>query len=159
MDPSTPPSLVPTSSSAPTITPDCSCGVGEFKFELELRTDWNPGETSWQIEDENGDILVTIETAYNEQWTIFNYEYCLPVGCHDFVINDSYGDGICCGIFVDGYYKASVYGWKEVFNGGNFQFNAIENFCGEDLCPFATHDDFDDDDVDDDDYIADDDYY
>jgi len=161
--PSTPPSLVPSTiasippSSAPTLFPDCSCGVGEFKFELELRIDNRPHQTSWKIEDGNGEILAS-ESGYNwgEKWTIFNYEYCLPVGCYDFVIDDSYGDGICCasdyfddGSFddyfldyygvveiddLDGYYEGSIYGLKEVFHGGNFQFNAIENFCGEDLC-------------------------
>jgi len=134
--PSTKPSisLRPTSSSAPTVFPDCSCGVGEFKFELELRTDEFPEETSWQIEDGNGVILHS-ESGYNENLKISNYEYCLPVGCHDFVIDDSWGDGICC----NGYYKGSVYGRKEVFNGGNFNETAIEHFCGEDLCPFATY--------------------
>ena len=154
---SSPPSLSPSSSSFPTITPDCSCGFGEFKFELELRTDRFPGETSWKIEDWDGVILHS-ESGYNEQLTIFNHEYCLPVGCYDFVIEDSFGDGLCClsdyyddGYFYDdyfgveeiddfdGYYEGSVYGWKEVFHGGNFQFNATEHFCGEDVCPFATH--------------------
>jgi len=136
--PSTSPSisLVPSTSSAPTITPDCSCGVGEFKFELELKTDIIPWETSWRIEDENGDILHSeFGYKFNDVFTTFNYEYCLPVGCYDFVIDDSWGDGICC----NGYYKASIYGWKEVFNGDEFGRQAIEHFCGEDVCPFATH--------------------
>jgi len=58
------------------------------------------------------------------------------VGCHDFVIDDSFSDGMCC----NGYFKGSIYGWKEVFNGGGrFGSQAIEHFCGEDVCPFATH--------------------
>jgi len=85
----------------------------------------------------NGDILLS-ESGYNELLTTYNHEYCLPVGCHDFVIDDSFGDGICC-LEEDGYYRGSIYGWEEVFNGGNFNESAIENFCGEDLCPFATH--------------------
>jgi len=131
-------SYSPTSSSAPTFY-DCSCGVGEFKFELELKTDEYPGETSWKIQNENGDILHS-ESRYNwnEQLTTFNYEYCLPVGCHDFIIDDRVRDGICCDE-GEGYYKGSIYGRKEVFNGGDFQLNAIEHFCGEDVCPFATH--------------------
>jgi len=136
---SSPPTLSPTSSSAPTLTPDCSCDVGEFMFHLELGMDEWPWETSWRIEDENKDILVTNETAYNEQFGIFIHEYCLPVGCHNFVIEDSIGDGICCGVSGDGYYKGSIYGWKEVFDGGEFGDQAIEKFCGEDVCPFATH--------------------
>ena len=169
--PSISPSLIsstsPSVSSSPTFY-DCSCGVGEFKFELELKTDFSLHQTSWRIEDENGDILHS-ETYYPyygyyniEPFTIFNYEYCLPMGCYIFVIDDSNGDGICCisdyfddeyyfddyffnyyGIEeideLDGYYKGIMYGRKEVFNGGQFEFNAIEHFCGEDLCPFATH--------------------
>ena len=122
---------------APTTdAPDCSCEPGEFKFELELRTDELPDETSWQIEDGNGDILASESEYdyYGEQFTTFNYEYCLPVGCYDFVIDDSYGDGICCDEDGEGYFKGSIYGWKEVFNGGEFQFNATEHFCGEDVC-------------------------
>jgi len=161
-------SYSPTSSSAPTIFSDCSCGAGEFKFELEIKTDQFPQTTTWRIEDENG-VISGSETGYDyygEQFTTFNHEFCLPVGCYDFVIDDRWGDGICCfsdyyddefyfddwpleiwgeiwGIEelddFDGYYKGSVYGWKEVFNGGEFGFQAIEHFCGEDVCPFATH--------------------
>ena len=147
--PSTIPSLVPFTSSAPTITPDCSCGIGEFKVNLELKfVDFNSDETSFQMQNENGDIFF-IETGYTsinliEQNIFVNYEYCLPVGCYDFVINDSGGDGICCisdsfNEDNEGYYKASLYGWKEVFNGGEFGSQAIESFCGEDVCPFASH--------------------
>ena len=131
-------SSIPTSSSAPTLPPDCSCAAGEFKFELELKTDYYPSETSWKIQSASGDILATDENAYNEQFQIFNHEYCLPVGCYDFVIDDGYGDGICC-FEGDGYFKGNAYGWKEVFDGGEFKLNATESFCGVDVCPFATH--------------------
>ena len=64
----------PTSSSAPTTTPsttasptlssqfpsltptnavDCTCGVGAFKFQLQLKTDVVPDQTSWKIQDDN----------------------------------------------------------------------------------------------------------
>jgi len=152
--PSTPPSCNPTSSSVPTLFPDCSCEPGEFKFELELKTDFYPNETSWQIQDVNGGIFAQ-NPEYSEHFEIFIHDYCLPAGCYNFVIYDSFGDGLCCGYYnddffldyfgvediddFDGYYKGSVYGWKEAFDGGEFVFQAIENFCGEDLCPFATH--------------------
>ena len=152
---SSPPSLRPTSSSAPTPGFDCSCGVGHFRFELDFRTDNRPQETSWVIQNENGDILLS-ENGYGvnyQAWKTFHYDYCLPVGCYDFVIDDSSGDGICClsdvvddqyfptafldyygveGIDdMDGYFKGSINGWKEVFDGGEFGFRAIENFCGD----------------------------
>jgi len=52
------------------------------------------------------------------------------VGCHDFVIYDWGADGLSS----DGYYEGSIYGWKEVFDGGEFGSQAIEHFCGEDVC-------------------------
>jgi len=130
--PSSIPASVPTSSSALRAGFDCPCGVGEFKFELKLGTDNYPSETSWHIEDENGEIFVS-KSGYNENLKIFNYEYCLPVGCYDFVINDFGFDGICCGL-GDGYYNGSIYGWKEIFDGGEFERQAIEHFCGENVC-------------------------
>jgi len=126
------------SSLAPTPINDCRCEPGNFKFHLELKMDDWPGDTSWRIQDDNGDILHN-ETGYTKDFKIFNYEYCLPVGCYNFIIDDSFGDGICCGYYGDGYYRGSVYGWEEVFDGGQFRFEAVENFCGEDLCPSATH--------------------
>jgi len=104
--------------------------VGEFKFELELRR-WS-NNISWGIKDENGDIIVS-ESEYIHVNTIFNYEYCLPMGCYDFIVDDSYGGGLCCD-WDDGYYKGSVNGRIEVFDGGEFGSQAIEHFCGEDLC-------------------------
>ena len=51
------------------------------------------------------EILFIEGYHWYEDFTIFNYEYCLPVGCYDFVIHDSFGDGICCSIASDGNYK------------------------------------------------------
>jgi len=132
--PSSPPTLLPsqnpTSSSAPTFY-DCSCEPGEFKFGIQLKTDQYPSETSWEVRNGSGDIMFTNEIAYTERFEVHNYDYCLVVGCYDFMINDSYGDGLCCG----GYYEGLVYGIKEVFSGaGNFGFNEIQSFCGEDVC-------------------------
>jgi len=125
------PSQNPTSSSAPTPFPDCSCEPGEFKFGIQLKTDQYPSETSWEVRNGIGDILFTNEIAYSERFEVHNYDYCLVVGCYDFMIIDSYGDGLCCG----GYYEGLVYGMKEVFSGaGNFGFNETHSFCGEDVC-------------------------
>ena len=67
-------------------------------------------------------------------FTIHRESYCLPVGCYDFVIYDSNGDGIDDLDGFDGYYKGTLYGRKEVFSGGDFEDEATESFCGEDLC-------------------------
>lgn len=134
--PSTSPSSssAPTSSIAPTLFPDCSCGPGQFVFELELKTDEFPNETSWELQDGNGNIFFN-ETGYGnyENSTIFIYDYCLEAGCYNFTIFDSYGDGICCG-GGDGYFYGTIYGNREVFFGGNFSDLETMSFCGVDAC-------------------------
>ena len=103
--------------------------------------DWNLHETSWNLQNENGNILYNAGPyrRFLEKFKTFNYEYCLPVGCYDFTIQDSHGDGLSDGgIFnIDGYYKGRLY-WREdeIFSGINFGFEAIESFCGkEGVCP------------------------
>jgi len=122
----------PTSSSAPTFY-DCSCEPGQFKFGIQLKTDEYPEETSWEVQNGSGDVLFTNEILYNESFKVYNHDYCLDVGCYDFMIYDDYGDGICCG-FDEGYYEGLLYGIKEVFSGGEFGFNETQSFCGEDVC-------------------------
>jgi len=149
------PSLNPTSTNAPTFY-ECSCEQGQFKFELKLKLDLYPQQTSWEIRDATGMIMFS-DPGYDEYYFSneeFNYDYCLPVGCYTFVIYDDNRDGICCsnhpyyddGDFddddylesIDGYYKGSIYGRKEIFSGGEFGRQATESFCGENVCPFAT---------------------
>jgi len=68
---------------------------------------------SWTLQYENGDIFHS-ESGYDyygEQLTTFHHDCCLPVGCYDFVIDNSWGDGIC-GIsdyYDDGYYDDGYY--------------------------------------------------
>jgi len=130
----------PSLSFAPTFI-DCSCGPGTFKFQLELKLDRHPIDLNWDLKDEN-ELVLYNGGSYNQfldKFKTFNYEYCLPVGCYDFTIQDSHGDGLSDGgIFnIDGYYKGRLY-WREdeIFSGINFGFEAIESFCGkEGVCP------------------------
>ena len=109
---------------------ECLCMDGEFMFHLELDTGEEPWKTSWNVQNETGvvvvrgDIIVE-ETAYSDEFTTFNHYYCLPVGCYDFVITG----GIQ-------YYKG-YYGLEKSFDGGNFEDQVTETFCGGDDCPLT----------------------
>jgi hypothetical protein len=80
--------------SNPTPAPT-SCGTGDF--EIELRTDNYPGETSWEVREEQTGLLVASGSGYDRMSTVYSDSYCLHSnGPFVFTINDSYGDGICC---------------------------------------------------------------
>ena len=52
---------------------------------------------------------------------------CLPEGCYDLTVNDSFGDGICCA-YGDGSYTLEVAG-TTVTTGGDFGSTQTTSFC------------------------------
>lgn len=86
-------------------------------------------ETTWEITDASNNVIASDGpwTDGNDQ-TLHTYQVCLEVGqCYDFTINDSYGDGICCG-FGQGSYEVINAG-NVVASGGQFAFTETTNFC------------------------------
>ena len=74
-------------------------------------------ETSWKITERASGNTVEFRNGL-ENSKEYNYKYCLPASCHEFVIEDSYGDGICCS-YGSGNYSIKVNG-VEVGDGGQF---------------------------------------
>jgi subtilisin family serine protease len=67
-----------------------------FPITLDLLLDCYADEISWQITDNaTGGVVASggsyTNAAGNQQMI---YELCLPAGCYDFTINDTYGDGM-----------------------------------------------------------------
>lgn len=70
---------------------------------LELRTDNYGYETSWKLFDEQGTVLYLGDDFANNQ--VYSYDFELEaLGCYEFVIYDTFGDGICAGS-GNGYFK------------------------------------------------------
>ena len=68
---------------------------------LELFTDFYPEETTWEVLDENGEILYE-GGPYASGLQLYTEEFCLlDEKCYTFVIYDSYNDGL----FVPGTYS------------------------------------------------------
>lgn len=61
---------------------------------LTLNTDSYASETSWVINDAGGSTLHSGNSYSNN--TTYSGTFCLEAGDYNFVIYDSYGDGICC---------------------------------------------------------------
>jgi len=76
--------------------------------------------------------ICTTETAasgngYTLRGTLNIEDYCVSPGAYEFTINDSYGDGICCG-YGSGNYSVK-YGGVEVKKGvGDFGSSEPTNF-------------------------------
>ena len=94
------------------------CPAFEMDVTVEIFTDDYSQETSWEIANSTGEILAS-GGAYSDDFTLYIESNCLPQGeCMTFTINDSFGDGICCGE-GDGYYNVYVDG-ALVGSGGEF---------------------------------------
>ncbi len=106
--------------------PDCPTSCNDTEATLTILTDNYPGETTWTLKDASGATLYS-GGPYSSQGQTITEIFCLVDGCYDFTINDSYGDGICCG-YGQGSYDVSIAG-QSVASGGQFNSTETVNFC------------------------------
>ena len=68
--------------------------LGGETVTLELRFDFFPEETSWNLKDDAGNILYSGDN-YNVEFDTLVVNWCLPPqACYTFSIFDAYGDGL-----------------------------------------------------------------
>ncbi|SNT36744.1 Por secretion system C-terminal sorting domain-containing protein [Ekhidna lutea] len=104
-----------------------TAGGGNTTVTLSITLDNYPEETSWQIRD--GGTVVASGGTYGSQpdGSTVTENISLAAGCYDFVINDSYGDGICCS-YGNGSYSLTD-GGTTLASGGAFGSSETTNFC------------------------------
>ncbi|MEL6972404.1 MAG: S8 family serine peptidase [Bacteroidota bacterium] len=108
--------------------PDCpACPVVCYdgSVTLTLITDNYASETSWTLQDGSGTVIESgsgyaNNTTYTINWNLADDDYT-------FTIDDSYGDGICCG-FGNGSYSIDS-GSDNIVSGGAFGSSETTNFC------------------------------
>ena len=121
----------------------CPVPCTENEIVVSITFDDYPEETSWAILDNTGATVASGGTYADQgDGTTLDIEACLPDGCYDFVINDTFGDGICCQ-YGNGSYTVTANG-DTVASGANFTNSETTNFClgdvpceGEDLSVIA----------------------
>ncbi len=94
---------------------------------LDLKTDNFGSETSWTLKDGNNNTVFS-GSGYSNNTLYEETLSCLVDSCYDFVINDSYGDGICCG-YGSGYYILTNMDGDTVASGGSFDFTEETEVC------------------------------
>ncbi len=117
------------------LTAVAQCADGETEVVVEILTDNYPNEITWTLSDANGVLLSG--GPYSSNGTTYTDTVCIDSAvefpCLQFVINDSYGDGICCG-YGQGAYTLYL-GGVAVATGGNYGQQDIVQF---DCAPGAT---------------------
>ncbi len=103
--------------------PACPCN-GSL-VTVNILSDNYGSETTWTLKNSSGTTVASGGPYANN--TSYSTSYCLPDGCYDFTINDSYGDGICCG-YGNGSYSVTSGGATQA-SGGSFGSQEITNFC------------------------------
>ncbi|MBF8149496.1 VCBS repeat-containing protein [Winogradskyella sp. F6397] len=95
---------------------------------VSITLDNYPEETDWSIENSAGETVAAGGPYGGEaDGSTVTIDVCLEDGCYDFIINDDYGDGICCS-YGSGSYDVTVNGLV-VASGGNFGTSETTNFC------------------------------
>ncbi len=107
--------------------PACPCNGNTITLTIVL--DNYPEETTWSIVNANGNSIASGGTYANQpDGSTVIESLCISNGCYDFVINDSYGDGICCTYGVGSYSLTGSNG-TTLASGGEFGSSESTNFC------------------------------
>ncbi|KAL3811895.1 hypothetical protein ACHAXA_005561 [Cyclostephanos tholiformis] len=65
-------------------------------FFLAVSTDNNPGETTWNVIDNDTGDEVLAGGPYSLPMAVYTQRACLPNGSYTFTMLDDGGDGVCC---------------------------------------------------------------
>ena len=111
---------------------DGSCIINASVITFVLLTDNYPAETTWNITDSSGSIVLE-GGPYDGSQTTYTSTVCLGPGCYTLTVNDSYGDGLQYNGVVGDYTLTDEDGTvlAEMIEGGNFGSQAVHDFCLE----------------------------
>ena len=124
-----------------------SATIGGQDILVEINTDCWGSEVTWSIEDSNGNIFASggpyADVTGGEYIT---QNVCLALGCYDFIINDTYGDGMYGSQWnsctVDGDYaivdlSTGIILASTIAANSDYGNQEINNFCVSQACPWS----------------------
>jgi len=118
--------------------PSCS------NVSLSITFDNYPEETSWEIRNSGGQVVASGGTYGSEpDGSTLNIDVgCLDDGCYDFIISDSFGDGICCTYGNGSFTLTNGDTGAVLASGGSFTASDTTNFCLSASGTTSTNSDF-----------------
>lgn len=113
-------------------TATSSFSHGPNQVTLNLTLDRYGDETTWVIR--SGTTTVAsggpyVRAAANGAYPQAPISVCLPNGCYDLVVNDSFGDGLCCAFGNGAFNLTGASG--TLVTGGTFTTSSVNPFCVE----------------------------
>jgi hypothetical protein len=121
--------------------------IGGQDITLDLNTDCWGSETTWTVEDASSNVMASggpyADVTGGELITV---NFCLAVDCYDFIINDTYGDGMYGSQWgsctVDGDYTITDVATGTVLASiqaanSDFGNQEINNFCVTSPCSWS----------------------
>ncbi|MBL7937857.1 MAG: trypsin-like peptidase domain-containing protein [Flavobacteriales bacterium] len=104
---------------------------GTIPVTLNLTTDRFGDETTWQVL--NGTTVVAsggpyAQAASNGAYPQAAVTICVPAGCHQLVVSDSFGDGMCCS-YGNGAFSLRDAQNTVLASGASFTFSSTNQFC------------------------------
>jgi len=112
--------------------PACAC-AGGAGISLIMNPDYYTNETTWTVTDVFGSTVAS-GGPYGQGLAYIYEPLCLPDGCYNFTIFDSYGDGLFDGVTTGTYTLVDVNGNTLVSGAGNFGASETTNFCVSSGC-------------------------
>ncbi len=97
-------------------------GCGDATLDIEVFTDRDSFETTWQVIDRETGSLASWGGPYDDPNSLYTHQVSIDSSrCYDFTIYDSFGDGICCEN-GPGYWNV-LYEGTLICTGGDFEFS------------------------------------
>lgn len=111
---------------------------GSNPVTLTIVLDNYGSETTWEVRNGSNQVVASGGPYSNGQnGTIVTSNFCLADGCFDFIIYDSYGDGICCGYGQGSYQLVNDLTSTALASGGSFNSSQTTNFCVQSTVPLS----------------------
>lgn len=103
-----------------------------YSVTVAITTDNFGSETTWKVTEQGGGAVQYTGGPYQNTFGGSTEEatICLAGGCYNFVMQDSYGDGICCGVYGNGSFQILDGDGSVLVDGdGDFASSTTEPFC------------------------------
>ncbi len=104
---------------------------GGMSLRLRIQPDDYGSEITWQIRSTAGEVFAKGGSYDDYDLDLIEEQICIPDGCYRLVVNDDYGDGICCD-YGEGWYTLShESGRVLVDSDGYYGYRETTRFCIE----------------------------